>query len=235
MVEDVNVSRRSMLKNIGAVVAGVTGTVALGATLTEAVALRTPPQPEGPFYPVKDQLDKDADLTVVSGHTKSALGERILLTGQVVDAATLQPLPNTVVEFWQACASGRYNHPRDPNTAPLDPDFQYWAQVRAGEEGEFRVKTIMPGAYPADPNWMRPPHIHVKVHRPGYPSLTTQIYFAGNPLNDTDQILQQLSPEQRALVVVDLKAGEDAILTGKWTIYLARRNAQSLRETPELD
>ncbi len=70
-----------------------------------------------------------------------------------------------MIELWQACASGRYNHPRDTNRAALDTNFQYWAQVRTDSGGNFSVKTIKPGAYPASPTWIRPPHIHIKVHK----------------------------------------------------------------------
>jgi protocatechuate 3,4-dioxygenase beta subunit len=237
--------RREALKKAGA--AGL-GTLAAGLMFSGvARALTgapTPPQPEGPFYPVQDQLDKDADMTRVAGHNEIAAGQRVRLSGQVIDITTGAAVAGAVVEFWQACESGRYNHPKDTNDAALDPHFQYWAQVRSDRHGHFSVLTIKPGAYPADDTWVRPPHIHVKVHKPGYPSLTTQIYFAGDALNDSDQILQRLTPNQRSMVTVDFKKDPSKdFWEGSWTIFVApfvsgrlindAKNKQTT--TPELD
>jgi protocatechuate 3,4-dioxygenase beta subunit len=86
--------------------------------------------------------------------------------------------------------------------------------------GRFDILTIIPGAYPAAPDWTRPPHIHVKVHKLGYPSLTTQVYFEGNPLNEVDQILQSLSPAEQKLVTVKVE-GEH--LTKRWDIFIVPR------------
>jgi protocatechuate 3,4-dioxygenase beta subunit len=197
----------------------------------------TPPQTSGPFYPVQDQLDKDADMTQVNGHTKTALGEAITVEGTVLDVTTGRPISGALIEFWQACASGRYDHPQDPNPAPLDPDFQYWAQVRTGPLGEFSIRTVIPGAYPATPDWMRPPHIHVRVNHPNYRVLTTQLYFKGHPLNSGDRILQDLSKEQQDFVTLDLK---NNVLAKPWTCVLVplfqspNRNKDSSNATPSL-
>jgi protocatechuate 3,4-dioxygenase beta subunit len=161
------------------------------------------------------------------------------LDGQLIDAHTNQPISGAIVEFWQACATGRYNHPRDTNTAKLDPDFQYWAQVRTGAQGEFSIRSIIPGAYKASSTWIRPPHIHVKVHKAGYRSLTTQLYFAGDPLNDLDSILQALTPDQQSLVVVDFKE-EDLVHRGQWKILIAKPSGVNEAHsdalvTPELE
>ena len=83
----------------------------------------------------------------------------------------------------QANAAGRYNHPRDPNKAELDHNFQGWAIVPSGEEGDFKFKTIKPGIYPVGGGWKRPPHIHFKVSYQGFQTLTTQMYFPGEELN----------------------------------------------------
>ncbi len=177
---------------------------ALGvATLAGAAPLcagKTPAQTEGPFYPVADQIDKDWDLTFVKGITQKAQGEEIVVLGQVSDQ-NCQPLKETLVEIWQACASGKYNHPNDPNNAPLDKNFQYWGRAMTNEEGFYLFKTILPGDYPADTHWIRPPHIHYKVQKWGFRELTTQLYFAGNKYNDTDHILNQIPRAERGKVV----------------------------------
>ena len=234
--------RRNLLKNAGLAGAGLIGSgLALSSIAKAAAAIKTPAQTEGPFYPVRDQLDKDADLTRVQGRAESAEGTEVLLKGRLFDADTGLPITGALVEFWQACASGKYNHPEDPNTAPLDQNFQYWAQVHTGNQGEFSIRTIKPGAYPATANWIRPPHIHVKVHKAGYPSLTTQIYFKGDQYNNTDQILQKLTPAQQNLVTVDFTTQPDTNeLSGNWNIYLGKfqgitASGADRLTTPELD
>ncbi|HEY0596261.1 hypothetical protein [Sphingopyxis sp.] len=71
-----------------------------------------------------------------------------------------RPVPHARLEIWQANAAGRYAHPSDDNTAPLDPDFQGYASLRADAAGEYRIVTVKPGAYPGGRRGMRAPHIH---------------------------------------------------------------------------
>ena len=113
------------------------------------------------------------------------------------------------MEIWQACESGKYNHPSDPNTAPLDPNFQYWGKAVSDNEGRYRFRTIVPGAYPADTGWVRPPHIHFKIARLGYVELITQMYFSGESLNGKDLILQRLKKYDQAKVIVEFKPVAD--------------------------
>lgn len=170
----------------------------VGASLasTSAFALNrskaTPPQTDGPFYPVIDRVDKDLDMTLVKGHSKRAKGQLHYLTIIVRDQEG-RPLSGALIDLWQACFSGRYDHPRDPNTdAELDPNFQYFARGVTDSNGELRVLTIKPGAYPATNTWMRPPHIHIKVVSWDLKDLTTQIYFGDElELNNADQILKK--------------------------------------------
>ena len=98
-------------------------------------------------------------------------------------------------------AAGRYRHPHDKNPAPLDDNFQGWAVVPSGKDGGFRFKTIVPGTYPAAKDWMRPPHIHIKVSKRGYEELTTQMYFPGHELNDKDRLLQRKKAEEQKLMI----------------------------------
>lgn len=222
-------TRRQLIKQAG--LAGV-GAFAAGILAHTALAAETPAQTEGPFYPVQDQLDKDADMTQVKGRSGSAKGERVELRGKVLDAKSGLPLRKAVVEFWQACASGRYNHPSDTNTgAAMDPDFQYWAQVKTDASGAFSILTIKPGAYPADVGWIRPPHIHVKVHAAGYPTLTTQLYFKGESLNDKDLILKAVPAALRDLVVVDFsKSSPNGGHVGTWVIYIKKFSGMTVDE-----
>lgn len=187
----------------------------------------TPPQPEGPFYPIIDQLDKDSDLIVVAGAVEIAAGEVILVEGFVRDQNEVA-LPSALVEIWQACHTGKYNHPSDPNTAPLDPNFQYWGKAVTDENGFYRFRTILPGAYPAGDGWIRPPHIHFKIAKLGYNELITQMYFSGQELNDLDLILQDLPKEEQDKLVVPLRefahAGSEVLRKGQFDITLRKVN-----------
>jgi len=160
----------------------------------------TPAEIEGPFYPVTAQKDKDFDLTRIKGKSGTAKGQTIVIEGRVLDTNG-DPIEDAIVELWQANAAGRYNHPRDPNDAPLDPNFQGWAIVPSGQEGGFRFKTILPGVYPAAQNWLRPPHLHFKVKKKGYVELITQMYFPGQELNDKDLLLQRKGVAEQKLMI----------------------------------
>lgn len=174
--------------------------MAAGVAQAADMCALTPQQTEGPFYPVKDQKDKDWDLTQVAGRRGTALGE-VIWVGGIVSDQNCNPVAGALVEIWQACASGKYNHPQDPNTAPLDPNFQYWGKAITDAKGQYVFKTIKPGSYPAAPGWVRPPHIHYKVTKLGYIELTTQLYFAGDALNSRDEVLKRLKPTEQEQVV----------------------------------
>lgn len=201
-------SRRVLLKALlgSAVVLGHRAPLAALAQLCPA----TPPQTEGPFYPLHDQPEKDNDLTRVTGAGGRAKGQILYIAGRVTDAQC-RPLAGTLVEIWQAGANGRYNHPEDSNDlGPLDPHFQYWGYHRTDEQGRYHFITILPPPYPAAPLWTRPSHVHFKVYPRGAPVLTTQMYFAGDRYLDADRIFRRVPPAERARVVVELeKAGSD--------------------------
>jgi protocatechuate 3,4-dioxygenase beta subunit len=195
--------RRSFVKI--SMLGGIAGLypVALSAEMIEKL-LPTPEEIEGPFYPLIGVKDKDADLTQIAGKNGIARGKAIVLEGRVLDTDG-NPIEEATIDLWQANAAGRYFHPHDPNTAaPLDPHFQGWAIVPSGKDGLFRFKTIFPGAYPAAPRWLRPPHIHFKIKKPGYAELVTQMYFPDNPLNNKDRFLNQKSDEEKRLMVAAL-------------------------------
>jgi protocatechuate 3,4-dioxygenase, beta subunit len=201
MREPATISRRRLLQTgLGA------ATMAAAAPLLAAPGI-TPAQIEGPFFPIRDQADKDIDLTRIEGHANRARGEVIEIGGQVLDADG-QPIAGALVDVWQANAHGRYAHEADPNPAPLDPDFQGWARFTTDAEGRWRIRTIKPGAYPVRDGWARPPHIHFKVARRGYRELTTQMYFAGDPLNDADRLLLEVPADQRGRLLVAFSAGD---------------------------
>jgi protocatechuate 3,4-dioxygenase beta subunit len=205
-------NRRNLLKLGAGTAATLVGFQALSATSVAQSCKRimTPRQPEGPFYPAVDQVDTDADLLYVNGSTRAATGEIVIIEGQVKDQHCI-PVAGALVEIWQACHTGRYNHTSDPNTAELDHDFQYWGKAVTDKNGKYKFRTIIPGAYPAGTDWVRPPHIHYKVSKRGYLELITQMYFNGNDLlNSKDLILARLSDDLQKEVIVDFKKRADA-------------------------
>lgn len=179
-----------------------------GSKVVTAAGLRpTPSQTEGPFY-----TDKNNDLTYVKGHQQIAQGEVIFIAGKLVDFKTQQPISDGIVDIWQACHTGKYAHINDPNGASLDPHFQYTGVAITDSEGNYWFKTIIPGAYQATADWIRPPHIHLKASKRGYKELTSQVYFdlpEFKKLNKNDRILQALSPEDQASVVLKETKGKN--------------------------
>ncbi len=160
----------------------------------------TPFEIEGPFYPTVVPADQDFDLTLIKGKSVRAKGEAVYVVGRVIDENGTA-IKNATVDLWQANASGRYRHPFDTSKAPLDENFQGWAIVQSGEQGNFRFKTIVPGAYAVSQDWIRPPHIHFKVSKRGFVELTTQMYFAGEELNKIDRLLQRKSKKKQKAMI----------------------------------
>jgi protocatechuate 3,4-dioxygenase beta subunit len=217
--------RRKFLQVSLGSIGGLLAAAPLARAMAESCGL-TPPQTEGPFYPTPAQqrsnAERDADLTYIKSRREAALGTVVYLTGQVVDQNCV-PVAGALVEIWQACHSGRYNHPQDPNhAAALDPNFQYWGKALTAQDGSYRFKTIKPGAYPADSTWMRPPHIHFKVTKLGYMELTSQLYFKGEALNAQDKILARIPRSERASVVVDFVANQEGQLVGQFPIAIEK-------------
>ena len=210
--------RRSMLK-YGISIGMLPLTGAAYSKSASAKSTATPTQTEGPFYPVHQQVDKDADLTRIQGSSRRARGTIINVVGRVL-TPNGKPLQNATVEIWQANANGRYQHFRDPNPAEQDPDFQGWGITKSDEQGFYRFLTIIPGAYPAGPGWMRPPHIHFKIAIQNYQTLTTQMYFPGNNYNASDLILQSLSDDEQQLVISKQVDELDGVNSYKFDIVL---------------
>lgn len=183
----------------------------------------TPAQTKGPFYPIHQQQDKDPDLTKFLDNDKDAKGTRINVAGRVLTPDGT-PLSDAAVEIWQADVNGRYRHVRDPNPAPLDSGFQGWGITRSDDRGHYRFITIVPGAYPAGPGWMRPPHIHFKIVKEKYRSLITQMYFPKNPLNDSDLILQNLSEVDQQMVISRRVMGDNKLVEYVFDIVLKPDN-----------
>lgn len=211
-------SRRDLLRLSGM------GSLLLAAGASQATAQtmrRTPTQVLGPFYPVVKPSDQDADLTVIAGRSERAAGQIIEVMGRVINRHG-KPVPGARMEIWQGNMHGRYRHPSDRNPAPLDPNFEGFAVLKTDPEGRYRFKTIKPGAYPGDSGIMRAPHIHFDVLG-STNRLVTQMYFAGEVLNDTDRFLATAVGNRERLIVPFRRPAEqqDAQSSvGVWDIVL---------------
>jgi len=160
---------------------------------------------DGPVFGEDALAASDNDLT--RQHEGEALGERITVSGRVVDEDG-RPMRGALVEVWQANACGRYRHEVDDHPAPLDPNFSGGGRVLTDDEGRYRFVTIKPGAYPwgNHENAWRPAHIHFSLFGRAFTDrLITQMYFPGDPLFDHDPIFQSVrDPRDRERLIASL-------------------------------
>jgi protocatechuate 3,4-dioxygenase beta subunit len=146
----------------------------------------------GPVYGHEYVRPEDADLTCQ--HAGEPLGERITVAGRVLDEDG-RPVPNTLIEVWQANAAGRYIHVRDQHPAPLDPNFSGAGRIVTDAQGFYKFTTIKPGAYPwrNHANAWRPAHIHFSLFGPTFLTrLVTQMYFPADPLFPWDPMFNSI-------------------------------------------
>ena len=157
----------------------------------------------GPAYGAEVIGELDHDLTKNGQVNGEPIGERIVVTGRVLDENG-NPVANTLVEVWQANAGGRYIHKQDQHDAPLDPNFLGSGRCLTDAEGRYKFYTIKPGAYPwgNHPNAWRPNHIHFSLFGGSIASrLVTQMYFPGDPLLDLDPIYQSVPAGARERMI----------------------------------
>ena len=210
-------------------------------------ALRAPRQPlvmlphrltevTGPLLGADRVKPEDADLT--RQHDAAPQGERIIVTGRVLDSDG-RPVPDSLVELWQTNAAGRYRHAVDQHDAPLDPNFTGLGRCMTDSGGRYRFVTIKPGAYPwrNHPNAWRPAHIHFSLFGRSFTQrLVTQMYFPGDPLLPLDPVLSSVpdpAGRQRLVAEFDIALTEpEWALAYTWDIVLRGREATPV-ETEE--
>jgi protocatechuate 3,4-dioxygenase, beta subunit len=188
----------------------------------------------GPVYPYGKIEANDSDLT--RQHAGEPLGERIIVQGRVLDEDG-RPIPQTLVEVWQANAAGRYAHRVDAHPAPLDPNFSGGGRTITDDQGRYRFVTIRPGAYPwrnHDNAW-RPAHIHFSLFGTSFLSrLVTQMYFPGNPLMPADPVLNSIpdaNARQRLVASFDWNVTEPEWALG-FTFDIVLRGSQATPMEP---
>tara|TARA_R100001143_G_C3349767_1_gene128853 strand:+ start:524 stop:1246 length:723 start_codon:yes stop_codon:yes gene_type:complete len=193
----------------------------------------------GPTFGQGDIAEIDNDLILNYAKTGDPIGERIIVHGRVLDE-NARPVPNTLVEIWQANAGGRYRHKKDSYLAPIDPNFGGCGRTLTDDNGYYVFRTVKPGAYPWR-NWVnnwRPAHIHFSVFGTAFAQrLITQMYFEGDPLIAKCPIVQSI-PDQRAVdqlvAALDLNASLplDSIAY-KFDIVLRGRRSTFFENRPE--
>lgn len=150
-----------------------------------------------------DRLMGGALLDLTAQHKATPLGQRIIVSGRVLDEDG-RPVPNTVMEIWQANAAGRYIHKKDQWDAPHDPNFTGAGRVITDAKGRYQFVTVRPGAYPwgNHHNAWRPAHIHLSLLGPAFATrLVTQMYFPDDPLIEIDPIANAVPLPQRQRLV----------------------------------
>jgi protocatechuate 3,4-dioxygenase beta subunit len=150
----------------------------------------------GPLLGAERVRPGDNDLT--GQHDGEPLGQRIIVKGRVLDSDG-RAVPDTLLEIWQANASGRYRHLRDQWPAPLDPNFSGLGRTISDSEGRYEFTTVKPGAYPwkNHHNAWRPAHIHFSLFGRAFTQrLVTQMYFPGDPLFPFDPIYNSVPDEK---------------------------------------
>jgi protocatechuate 3,4-dioxygenase alpha subunit len=172
----------------------------------------TPWQTVGPFFSVGlARLTRD-DLAPAG-----VPGERVTIEGRVVDGDG-EPVPDALLELWQANPHGRYAHPEDTQDKPLTPPFSGFGRLATDGNGRFRFTTLKPGPVPGPNGTRQAPHLLVSVLARGLlPRLTTRIYFPDQPDNAGDFALGLIEPSRRATLVARRTAAGGVL---EWNVVL---------------
>jgi protocatechuate 3,4-dioxygenase, alpha subunit len=151
----------------------------------------TPSQTVGPFF--------SHALTWLDGPEVSAAPESFWLRGTVFDGAG-EPVPDALIESWQADPSGRFDHPDDPR-GPAS-DFRGYGRSSTDESGRWGIRTLMPGRVPGSNGVTQAPHVDLSVFARGLLNrLVTRVYFADQESNVEDPVLSSLPPDRRDTLV----------------------------------
>lgn len=173
----------------------------------------TTSQTVGPYFKIGLQwLNRDN----LAGDGVS--GERVTIQGRVLDGDGV-PVPDAVLEVWQANAHGKYAHPEDTQDKPLERGFQGYGRIPANKQGAFRFSTIKPGPVPGPDGKEQAPHLVISVFTRGLlKRLVTRMYFPGDARNASDPILSLVEPAQRSTLIAKNTAGGPGAL--EWNVVL---------------
>jgi protocatechuate 3,4-dioxygenase alpha subunit len=166
----------------------------------------TPSQTIGPFF----HLGCTEHASVGSLITPATKGERIHLVCRVFDGEG-QPVPDAMVEIWQANAEGRYAHPEDTQPKPLDPNFNGFGRLATDEHGICVFETIKPGRVPGNDGALQASHINVSIFARGIlMRLATRAYFADDPANAEDPVLALVPADRRSTLLAQPEAADNS-------------------------
>jgi protocatechuate 3,4-dioxygenase alpha subunit len=180
---------------------------------------QTPSQTVGPFYSLG--LTEKTTNRLVSDTTR---GERISIEGYVFDGDG-KPVPDALVEIWQANAYGRYNHPDDKQEKPLDPSFLGWGRSGTDKTGVFSFETVKPGSVPGPDGSVQAPHINVTVFARGMlVHAYTRIYFDDEAANETDPVLSSIKDKGRRQTLIAAREEMNAKPVYRFDIRLQGEN-----------
>jgi protocatechuate 3,4-dioxygenase, alpha subunit len=158
---------------------------------------QTPSQTVGPFYAI-GLTSRTMNLLV----TDATQGQRIRIEGRVFDGDG-KPIPDAMVEIWQANAYGRYNHPDDKQEKPLDPSFTGWGRSGTDENCFYSFETIKPGPVPGPGDSVQAPHINVAVFARGMlVHAFSRLYFSDEPANESDPVLKLVQNKARRSTLI---------------------------------
>ena len=176
--------------------------------------IQTPSQTVGPFF--HDALVLGAENVLVNEHT---VGQRIYLVGQVWDGDG-QPVPDALLEIWQADAGGFFRHPADGNRHKAEENFHGFGRADTTDRGRYTFTTIKPGCVPGRTGQPQAPHVNIRLFVRGLLlHLYTRLYFADEPLNETDPVLSSLDPERRQTLLADREDSGD-LPTYRFDVHL---------------
>lgn len=163
----------------------------------------TPSATVGPFFlfGLLPSTYGGTDIITNDLVTPDVSGERIRIEGRVLDGDGM-PVPDALLEIWQADAAGRYAHPVDNRAVP-NAAFKGFGRAPTDAEGRFAFETIKPGAVPGPNGRMQAPHIAVNLFSRGIlKHMMTRIYFSDETAaNAADPILGLVPEDRRASLI----------------------------------
>jgi protocatechuate 3,4-dioxygenase alpha subunit len=171
-----------------------------------------PSQTVGPFY----HLGLTADPALGCLARPDAKGERIRVRFRLLDGDGA-PVPDGMIEIWQADAAGRYDHPEDTAAQAPDPAFCGFGRLATDADGCCTFDTVYPGPVPHGRGGCQAPHLNVSVFARGLLArLCTRVYFESDPLLAGDPVLNLVPHDRRDTLI----ARRDPAQSAQWTIDL---------------
>jgi protocatechuate 3,4-dioxygenase, alpha subunit len=177
----------------------------------------TTSQTVGPFFAIGLNARNRTQIAAAG-----VSGEHITIQGQLLDGDG-QPVPDAVIETWQADAHGKYAHPENGQDKPIEPGFFGFGRIPTDSNGRFGFSTVKPGQVSAPDGTLQAPHIVVSIFMRGLLiRLITRIYFEGDSRNENDFALKLVEPARRTTLMATPTAEDKSVLI--WNVNLQGEN-----------